>query len=284
MTITIAWVRQNKNTCELIVASDSRLRSRGALDQAQKLFLLERGDCCLGFSGDAQIAYPLFMQVGSALNNFIKTRSRAADVTDVSANIEAILNNLVSSWDLKRSEKQQELETTNILFGGWSWMHRKFVIGVFRYDNNKFAYHQFKTRLPHPWKEKTRSLVFTGDYEKEYMEALDRILTDKHGKPPRSTKKEVNFDYEPIEALNALLLENAVSKSLTAIGGAPQLAKVYSYGNSLPIVIKNHATDRFLLGRKLFEWEKTEYPILDLTRMPPEFIYPMSHIPVPGKL
>lgn len=84
MTITVAWTRKNKNTSELLVASDSRLRSRGAIDQAQKIFRLERGDCCLGFCGDAQIAYPLFVQVGSALNNFIKTRTRAEDVTDLS--------------------------------------------------------------------------------------------------------------------------------------------------------------------------------------------------------
>ena len=75
MTITLAWVRNNKDTTELLVASDSRLRSRGAIDQAQKIFRLDRGDCCLGFCGDAQVAYPLFVQVGSALNNYIRTRT-----------------------------------------------------------------------------------------------------------------------------------------------------------------------------------------------------------------
>ena len=63
MTITISWLRKKGATVELVVASDSRLRSRGALDQAQKLFRLDRGDCCLAFCGDAQVAYPLFIQV-----------------------------------------------------------------------------------------------------------------------------------------------------------------------------------------------------------------------------
>jgi hypothetical protein len=44
VTITIAWVRRNKGTAELILASDCRLRSYGALDRALKLSPLERGD------------------------------------------------------------------------------------------------------------------------------------------------------------------------------------------------------------------------------------------------
>src|SRR5690606_7751415 len=135
MTITIAWVRRNKDTSELIVASDSRLRSRGAMDQAQKIFKLERGDCCLGFSGDAQIAYPLFVQVSSALNNFIRTRTRAKDVVDVAENIEKIINNIVESWDLSKKEKEEELSSTNILFAGWSWKCKRFDIGSFEYQD-----------------------------------------------------------------------------------------------------------------------------------------------------
>ncbi len=60
------------------------------MDQAQKVFRLERGDCCLAFCGDAQVAHPLFITVGSTLNNFIKTRSRAEDVTQVRYLIEQI--------------------------------------------------------------------------------------------------------------------------------------------------------------------------------------------------
>jgi hypothetical protein len=84
VTITIAWVRRNKGTAELVLASDSRLRSYGALDQAQKLFPLERGDCCLGFCGDTRIAYPLFIQVSTSINNYVKTRTRALDENRVS--------------------------------------------------------------------------------------------------------------------------------------------------------------------------------------------------------
>jgi hypothetical protein len=120
MTIAIAWLRRKKATVELVVASDSRLRSRGALDQAQKLFRLDRGDCCLAFCGDAQVAYPLFIQVATTLNNFIKTRTRAEDITRLSGLVGQVLNNLIGSWDITVKEKAAELAGTRILLAGWS--------------------------------------------------------------------------------------------------------------------------------------------------------------------
>jgi hypothetical protein len=120
MTITIAWLRRRKQTTELVIASDSRLRSYGHMDQAQKLFILARGDCCLAFCGDAQVAYPLFIQVATALDNFGKTRTRASDTIDIRPNIRDILNNLIDSWDATLDEKRQQLADTKILFGGWS--------------------------------------------------------------------------------------------------------------------------------------------------------------------
>jgi hypothetical protein len=68
------------------------------------------------------------------------------------------------------------------------------------------------------------------------------------------------------------------------IGGAVQMMKIYPHGSSLPIVIRTGEDSHFLLGRRLFDWEKTEYPVLDLTRDPPSFLYPMSSIPVPREL
>ena len=80
MTLTIAWVRRVKDTAELVVASDSRLRSYGAMDQCQKIFPLQRGDSCLAFCGDATVAYPFFVQAASGLNGFIRSRTRADDI------------------------------------------------------------------------------------------------------------------------------------------------------------------------------------------------------------
>jgi hypothetical protein len=63
----------------MVVASDSRLRARGPMDRAQKIYQLARGHCCLSFCGDAQIAYPLFVQVSVVLDNHLRTSSRALE-------------------------------------------------------------------------------------------------------------------------------------------------------------------------------------------------------------
>jgi len=286
MTITVAWVRQNKKTSELLVASDSRLRAYGAIDQAQKLFSLERGDCCLGFCGDAQVAYPLFIQVGTTLNNFVRTRTRAEDGTEITDIVGRVLNNLIGSWDLTEAEKAEQLASTKILFAGWSWKHSRFDIGFFMAHGSTFTFHHRKMLVPHPWRESRRSLVFIGDYENEYRAALRDILEQRHGPQPRQveTRKEVNFDYEPVEALHLLLQQASRRDDLPMIGGAPQLIKVYPHGNDLPIGIRTTAKDHFLFGRRLFDWEKTSYPILELTRKTPRILYPMAAIPLPAAL
>ena len=252
MTITIGWLRRRNNTVELMVASDSRLRSHGALDQVQKVFRLDRGDCCLAFCGDAQIAYPLFIQVGTTLNNFIKTRTRALDVTRLSSFVGQILNNLVESWDLPVKEKSVELKNTRILFAGWSWENKRFDIGYFVPENCKFSFHHQTARMPHPWHEKKRSLVFIGDYEAAYMDELKSLLQDRYPLGRDQNKKiDLDFDYEPIEALQSLLMKDG---ERTAIGGAPQLVKIYPFGNSLPFVVRTNTDDHYLLGRRIFAW------------------------------
>jgi hypothetical protein len=282
MTITIAWLRRRKRTTELVIASDSRLRSFGHMDQAQKLFSLVRGDCCLAFCGDAQVAYPLFIQVGTALDNYVKTRTRAKDTVDVRSNIGDILNNLIDSWDISSKDKGEQLAETQILFAGWSWKMRRFDIGVFRFEGDGFNFHHTRAKALHPWYEANKSLVFIGDYADAYMLTLRGVIERVYGNVPHpGGKKTIEFNYEPIEALHSLLAQRCNDQ--VAIGGAPQMIKIYLHSNTLPFAVRT-LSGHFLLGRRLFDWEKTEYPVLDLTVSPARVLYPMQYIPVPSKL
>jgi hypothetical protein len=197
----------------------------------------------------------------------------------MSFNVMQILNNLIDSWDLSRLEKDEELSQTKVLLAGWSWKYQRFEIGYFQYKNGSFAFHHRQSGIPHPWKERVKSLVFIGDYRLQFNKCLAAILEKRHGK--QTTKTIVDFDYEPVEALNTLLERAASHDGLEAIGGAPQLLKMYSYGNTLPIVVRANKAGHYLLGRRLFDWEKTEYPVLDLSVENPSFIYPLSYVPLP---
>ena len=222
---------------------------------AKNFFVWKRGDCCLGFCGDTQVAYPLFMQVSSTLNNYTKTRTRASDITEVASIVGDILsNNLIGSWSLPVKEKSEELNGTKILFAGWSWKYRRFEIGIFKYEKNCFNLHHAKAKIPHPWAEVNRSLVFIGDHQSDYMTFFESMLQNRHGKHDISTKHSITFDYEPIHALALMLRKNTSTKPepFPKIGGSPQILKIYTYGNDLPFVIRMSLDEHYLFGRRLF--------------------------------
>lgn len=288
MTITIAWVRHNLTPPEIVVASDSRLRARGPMDQAQKIYQLARGDCCLSFCGDAQIAYPLFVQVSVTLDNHLRTSSRALDVTSLTGFIEKMLNNMIDAWKLPAAEKAGDLVGTNILFAGWSWRYAKSHVGVFKLEKSgRFKFHRAGIKLPHPWRAGPKAdLFFLGDYKDEYFGKLKGILKKRFPAPAteQNSKVVVEWDYEPVEALQALLREPDNGNAL-AIGGAAQVVKIYPFARTIPLVVRTSKNDHFLLGRRLFSWEVTEYPILDLSSLrKARVLYPKSSIPAPNRV
>ncbi|MGQ3081321.1 MULTISPECIES: hypothetical protein [Alphaproteobacteria] len=281
MTITIAWVRRTRDTAELIVASDSRLRCFGAIDQAQKIFPLQRGDCMLAFCGDTDTAYPFFVQASSALNNSVRMRTRGGDIHQVAGLLREILDNLVASWSEPLAAKEHLLKDTRIMLAGWSAQKQRFVTGFFIFFEGRFHYLKVKTRLGKPYRERIPSLIVIGDHIDDFMRGLGRILTVAH--PAKNPWKlhRVDLEYEPLEAL-AELLESKASDRSALIGGKPQMAKLYNHSNVLPIVIRTADQGHYLFGRKLFEWEKTEFPIAIVAPAATRFVYPMSHIPLPA--
>ena len=279
MTITIAWIRRIKDTVELVIASDSRLRSFGAMDQCQKIFPLQRGDSALAFCGDADVAYPFFVQAASSLNAFIKTRTRAHDVHATAAILRKLLNNIVSSWDASLKHKTESFKDTRILFCGWSWRRSSFQIGFFKFIDGKFVYLTATERLPKPWNERYPSLIVLGDYRSSYIQELGKVIARSNTYIHKRIPVFFDLQYEPIEALNLLLKRANSDYGHNLIGGAPQIIKIYPHSNVLPIVVRMEKSKHYLFGRKLFSWEKVEYPILDLTFSPVRFYYPMSYVP-----
>ncbi len=284
MTLTVAWVRRIKRSYELVIISDSRLRSYGAIDQAQKIMPLQRGDAALAFCGDSEVCYPFFVQASSAMNNFIRTRTRGSDVTETSTLLVNILNNLVDSWDAPLRYKRESLAMTRLLFAGWSWRRQRFSVGFFRFVDKKFVFQNSTNPVMRPWREKKPSLVVIGDYIEEYMRILGKILSQTNPVTNRWTLKTIDLQYEPLEALSELLKLANENSILPKIGGKPQMLKIYPYSSILPIVIRSDDNKHYLFGRRLFEWEKTEYPIAAISPGRTEFIYPMSSIPVPSDL
>ncbi len=68
MTLSVAWIRKVKNTEELVIATDSRLRWGRAWDCCPKIIPLVRQDSVLCFAGNTQYAYPMMVQINNSIS------------------------------------------------------------------------------------------------------------------------------------------------------------------------------------------------------------------------
>ncbi|EOX3449171.1 hypothetical protein [Vibrio paracholerae] len=81
MTLIAAWVRHHNKAKELYVASDSRLNGGQTWDIGTKVLDLGRGDAVIAFAGRTANAYPLMLQLQTAVKMHTKLRTRAYDLT-----------------------------------------------------------------------------------------------------------------------------------------------------------------------------------------------------------
>jgi len=249
MTIAVSWIRNAGKHEELVFASDSRLRSFGSWDANPKLFQLDRTDCAIAFAGDTQYSYPLVNQIQTFVKSYPKSQSRFQDICHFKGHLVNMMNFMLTH--------KSDYEEPNIrfLFGGYSWDKKRFFLWNIFFDKNikKFVSAEVGT-----WKgiKVNRKVSFIGDYHLEYRTRLIKLM--------KSKKKFIKgyFDMEPFEVLRDMIRENMFD----AIGGAPQLLKVYEHMNRTPIAIKWKITDKevsTLLGRPLQDYEVTNYPIMN---------------------
>ena len=265
MTICIAWIRKVNNCEELVFASDSRLRYGEYWDQCPKIMSFERQHCALAFAGHTYYAYPLMMQVYYAINQYYKIKSRAMDINDLNGYLLRSINSLSSSivYDAK-GNFSKDIVQNEFIFGGYLWTEKKFKLWMFKYDEEKNAFQKhspFKNFLG-----KFGKIAIIGDKQKEFKNKLCKFLNEKYG-AKCSNYIGRGFDMEPFEVLRNMLLE---ADSGSTIGGAPQIIKVYQYMNSRPLGVYWPQKDNYdvfknrtLLGRKVPDFEDTEYWFMD---------------------
>src|SRR5258708_6480134 len=248
MTLCLAWIRKLKSHEELIFATDSRLRSIGDWNCIPKIIVFGRKDCAIWFQGDTAFAYPMMLQLQTAVANFPKAIDRSQDLHKFRGQILDIIN------DMMVYKSDYEAPETSFLFGGYSWEKNEFVLWQIHYEKTtkKFAH-----RTINPWRDATGEIkVFLiGDYVNEAKQRLVRLLKARKKLPGGS------LNMEPFEILRDMLREER-----QLIGGPPQLLRVYKHMNRTPIAVrwsikgKNVVT---LLGRPLLNYEKASFPVLD---------------------
>ena len=249
MTIAVSWIRKAGRHEELVFASDSRLRSYGSWDANPKLFLLDRTDCAIAFAGDTEYSYPVINQIQTFVKSYPKSQNRFQDICHFKGHLLNMMNFMFTH------KSDYEEPDVRFLFGGYSWDKRKYFLWHIFFDKNIKRFVSAEVRT---WKglKVNRVISFIGDYHLEFRSRLIELM--------KSRKKFIQgyFDMEPFEVLRDMIREN----KFDAIGGAPQLLKVYEHMNRTPIAVKWKVSGielNTLLGRPLQEYETSNYPIID---------------------
>jgi len=256
MTLSIAWVRSVRDTEELIISTDSRLRMGCAWDCGPKIMMLPRSDAAICFAGDTDNAYPMMIQMANAIACHFKSRSRALDICVEKGHIIRVFNKMREQFtDLRPGQSNPDDPEAFFIFAGYSWAKSRFYIWLLHYDQN---IRKFTFRRSSDWKGSNgkRLICLVGDYVDEAKDNIIERLRDK-GKISSG-----GLDMEPFEVLRDMLRTD----DYPLIGGAPQILKVYKHLNTRPYAVfwpDKKSNEVSLLGRPLLDYETIEYLVLD---------------------
>ena len=262
MTLTIAWERSVNSVKELVVASDSRLRSSGYKDCCQKIFPLPRRDACIAFAGDTALAFPIIMHIIQSIEIYKDARDGSLDISDSVTKILNVVNQIQKSHrDGLRDEQLHERISTRFFYGGYSWKFGQFKLYQILFDKNlgEFVSNSLLWRRP---------VLVIGDY------APKAAFLEKMNREVPGAKNGLN--YEPLKILNSLCRK--ADKS-APIGGAPQMLKIYRSGNCLPFAVRGRIDGEkriILFGRPLLDYEITHHPVIDPVTL--RVRYPLQNV------
>jgi len=258
MTLVAAWIRQVPNGEQLVVASDSRLSFGARWDCCPKVFPLARKDSLLAFCGDTAFAYPVLLQLVNAILNYEKALSRELDITDLRPHFIKVIDSMRSLvTDLPKGANGIDPTDFKLLFAGYSTKLRAFKAWALYFDKaaGKFNHRplSFHTKRTNG----TKPFLFIGDNIPDAMKLL--YLKFQERKKLTTGK----LDMEPLE----VLVEMSESAEFDAIGGPPQVVKVYPHANVLPInVLWPRQEPKYVahFGRPLLAYEGSKFACLDL--------------------
>lgn len=265
MTISISWQRKFRDVDEIVFASDSRLSAGYRWDCAQKVFPIDGPNFAVSFSGNSDFAMPCIFHLQQAAKTYGRYATGAARINEIAGDFVRIVNQLLHIVDDKIIA---QFHDTNFLISGFDHLTAKPYQKRLSYNRQLdrfclFPFNGFRVG------DVGLKIGFIGDLWQEYSDILAGVILE--------TKTAI--DYQPLEALWRLI-KNQNKDS--AVGGMPQIVKVYKSRNYLPYAVKvdKASTNVSLFGRPLLDYQLSYYPSCNLDRIGSEdFIHYPIHSP-----
>lgn len=257
MTLVAAWVRRHQTTSELYVASDSRLNGGRAWDIGTKVLDLGRGDSVIAFAGHTADAYPLMLQLQSAVKMHPKIASRAYDLAHLKGHVLRIFNAMWKNISaLPVGQRKPDPAEARFILAGYSWRYESFKIWTiyFHEETNEFRFREASSHRKKGGGNKY--FTFIGDDANLANERVYEILRE------RNRIKSVGLQMEPFEVLTEFIRDEAKPY----IGGAPQVYKIYKHLNTLPYNVywpSRAARTMSFGGRQLLPYERNKFLAFD---------------------
>lgn len=218
MTLCIAWIRQDGDKKELVMATDSRLTGGESWDSGVKLFELPRQDCLLCFAGSTARAYPLILNTISSLKFDKGLASPHTDIHDVLEYLIELFSKLVAEIKDAVGNPDEVRAEAQFLFGGWSWKRQQFGIWRLYYNPGLKAFaHEAIDQ------GQARVITYLGDHIPEAEDLLENKMRET------GSLRYGTLNMEPLQILAQMARD---PREYRPIGGAIQIAKIYQSGTS----------------------------------------------------
>lgn len=265
MTLVAAWLRQNSNLRELVVASDSRLSGGESWDVCPKLVALPRPATVMAMSGDATEAYTFLLHAINTCALLEGTKSGRTDLKYLAQKLRvayADLRNHVG--DLPNGQKKPTVPDLEVALFGWSWRNLTFEGYAFAFDKNGVLRMQAVGALG---PSRAYPLHLMGDAATQARRRIVGLLKDRGRPLPQRGKSDARIiseaaflDWEPLEVLTDMVADGSVR----TVGGMPQVFRIYQYGEAEPFVWRTADGGDYFGGRPVQAGERFDRRVLTL--------------------
>lgn len=277
MTVGAAWIRSGIESDELWLATDSRLSGDGYLwDDCPKILPLPRRDAVVAFSGGTEQGYPLILQMSEAISAYRAAADGHLEFFRMAAHLERVVNAMMSRLRIDPGVRGavphwKEFASAGdvVILGGYSRLWRSVALRALEYNGGAqtWIFAPVRARFG-----EGRVLRVFGDSPSRgrFLYYLKALLTDRG-----TLDSTTAFQIEPLEVLAAMLKmpesrehRLPLDRRPTTIGGTPQVVRVVPGADATPFVVRwRTGTDTadYLLGRRTFDYERLDLPMLDLS-------------------